>query len=94
MVDASDTAVGGVLEQLGNSNGQPLDFLSRQLRPPEWKYSAFDRDLLALYLATRHFRYFLEGRDFTAFTNHSLALSVFPPANDLSCFKRGVSRHL
>ena len=59
-VDASDVAVGAVLEQLINGVWKPLAFFSRQLHPPERKYSAFDRELLALYLAVRHFRYFLE----------------------------------
>ena len=68
--DASDVAVGAVLQQQVGDNWQPLAFFSRQLRKPELKYSAFDRELLALYLAIRHFRYFLEGRPFTAYTDH------------------------
>ena len=69
-VDASDTAVGGVLEQRVSNTWQPLAFFSRQLRKPEQRYSTFDRELLALYLAIRHFRYLLEARSFTAFTDH------------------------
>ena len=68
--DASDTAVGAVYEQLVDGVWQPLAFFSRQLRPPERKYSTFDRELLALYLAVRHFRNMLEGRPFTAFVDH------------------------
>ena len=68
--DASDTAVGAVLQQRVGQVWQPLAFFSHQLRPPEIKYSTFDRELLALYLAVRHFRYFLEGRPFTAYTDH------------------------
>ena len=34
------------------------------------KYSAFDRELLGLFLTTRHFRFLLEGRRFTAFVDH------------------------
>ena len=70
VVDASDTAVGGVLEQSVSGSWRPLAFFSRQLRPPETKYSAFDRELLAVHLAVRHFRSFLEGRNFTIFTDH------------------------
>ena len=69
-VDASDVAVGAVLQQLVHGSWKPLGFFSKQLRPPERKYSAFDRELLALYLGIRHFRYFLEGRSFVAFTDH------------------------
>ena len=68
--DASDTAVGGVLEQFVSDTWQPLAFFSRMLRPPEIKHSAFDRELLAIYLGVRHFRFFLEGRPFTIFTDH------------------------
>lgn len=69
-VDASDLAVGAVLQQLVHGSWQPLAFFSKQLRPPEKKYSAFDRELLALYLGVRHFRYFLEGREFVVYTDH------------------------
>lgn len=69
-VDASDRAVGAVLQQLVHRTWQPLGFFSKQLRPPEKKYSAFDHKLLGLYLGIRHFRYFLEGRDFVAYTDH------------------------
>ena len=68
--DASDVAIGAVLQQRINDMWVPLAFISKKLRSPETKYSAFDRELLALYLATRHFRYFLEGRSFVAFTDH------------------------
>lgn len=70
VTDASDVAVGAVLQQKVNDCWVPLAFFSRQLRDPEVKYSTFDRELLALYLAIRHFRFFLEGRPFTAFTDH------------------------
>ena len=62
--------VGGVLQQQVRGEWQPLAFFSKQLRKPELKYSAFDRELLAIYLAVRHFRYFLEGRHFPVFTDH------------------------
>lgn len=70
IVDASELAVGAVLEQYTEGSWKPLAFFSHHLRPPEQRYSAFDRELLALYLAIRHFRYFLEGRQFTAYTDH------------------------
>ena len=68
--DASDVAVGAAFEQWVDGAWQPLAFFSRQLRPNERKYSTFDRELLALYLAVRHFRGMLEGRHFTAFVDH------------------------
>lgn len=80
--DASDTAVGAVLEQFIDGSWKPLAFFSRQLRPPERKYSAFDRELLGLYLAIRHFRYFLEARPFVAFTDHKPLTFAFAKASD------------
>ena len=68
--DASDYAVGAVCEQWVNGGWQPLAFFSKQLRENERKYSTFDRELLGLFLATRHFRFLLEGRRFTAFVDH------------------------
>ena len=68
--DASDLAVGAVLQQLVRGQLQPLAFFSKQLRPPELKYSAYDRELLAIYLSIKHFNYYLEGQPVTVFTDH------------------------
>ena len=81
-VDASDVAVGAVLEQLIDGVWKPLAFFSRQLHPPERKYSAFDRELLALCLAVHHFRYFLEARPFIAYTDHKPLTLAFAKASD------------
>ncbi len=63
-------AAGVVLEQQIDGAWQPLAFFSQQFRKLERKYSTFDRELLAIYLSIRHFRYYLEGRAFTIFTDH------------------------
>ena len=68
--DASNTAVGAVLQQYKSKCWEPLGFFSKKLSDAEKKYSAFDRELLAIYLAIKHFRYFVEGRDFTIYTDH------------------------
>lgn len=68
--DASDVAIGAALQQWVANAWQPLAFFSRQLRKAELRYSAFDRELLAVYLSIRHFRYALEGRAFTVYTDH------------------------
>ncbi|BHF80747.1 hypothetical protein SprV_0702387700 [Sparganum proliferum] len=70
MVDASTVAVGAVLQQHINDSTGPLAFFSKKLSPAETRYSTFGRELLAIYLAVKHFRHFLEGRDFTIFTDH------------------------
>ena len=90
---ASGTAVGAVLEQ--NSDGsdwKPVAFFSRKLRPQEQNYSAFDRELLAANMSIRHFRYFLEGRSFTLFTDHKPLTFVISKISDP--WPPGQQRHL
>lgn len=70
MTDASDRAVGAVLQQFVNDQWQPISYFSRKLTPTETRYSTFDRELLAIYLAIKHFRHFIEGRIFTVYTDH------------------------
>ena len=69
-VDASGTHAGAVLHQGEGQSRRPLGFFSIKLEPAQQKYSAFDRELLACYLAVRHFKWILEGRVFTIFTDH------------------------
>ncbi|OBQ34264.1 MAG: hypothetical protein AN484_26765, partial [Aphanizomenon flos-aquae WA102] len=69
-VDASDSHVGGVLQQLDGNSWRPLAFFSRKLSPTESRYSTFDRELLAAHSAIKHFQFLLEGRLFTLFTDH------------------------
>ena len=56
MTDASDMAV--------------IAYFSKKLKPAETRYSAFDKELLAVYLAIKHFRHFVEGRTFHILTDH------------------------
>ena len=70
MTDASDTAVGAVLQQYVDNTWHPISFFSKKMTPAETRYSAFDRELLAVYLAIRRFRHLLEGRHFHVLTDH------------------------
>ena len=63
-------AVGAVREQNINGMWQPIAFFSKRLQPAETKYSTFSRELLAVYLAIKHFRYCLEGQQFHVLTDH------------------------
>jgi len=69
-VDALDHHMGAVLQQRTRSGMQPLLFFSKKLDSAQQKYSAFDRELLAVYLAVRHFRWALEGHQFQVLTDH------------------------
>jgi hypothetical protein len=75
-VDASDSHVGGVLQQLENRARRPLAFFSQKLSQTQARYSTFDRELLAAYTAVRHFRFLLEGRKFRILTDHKPLVSA------------------
>ena len=65
-VDATDKFCGAVLSQIDSSGSHwntSAAFFDAQKR-----YSTFDKELLAAYLAVHHFTYFLEGCPFTLYT--------------------------
>ena len=90
--DASATAVGAVLEQIVNEVHQPLAFFSKKLRSAEMHYSTFDRELLAVYLALRHFKHFLEGVSFTVRTDHRPLVTALTKKSE--AFSARQQRHL
>lgn len=69
-VDASDIAVGAVLHQITNGIAQPLGFFSKKLTDAQRKYSTYDRELLAMFMGVKYFRFMVEGRKFCIFTDH------------------------
>ncbi|GAA49140.1 transposon Ty3-G gap-Pol polyprotein [Clonorchis sinensis] len=81
-VDASNDAVGAVLQQTINNIHQPLAFFSHKLSPTESRYSTFGRELLAIYLSIRHFRHLLEGREFHVYTDHKPLTSALKATSD------------
>lgn len=68
IVDASDFAMGAVVEQFEDNLWKPVSFFSKKFNPAQSKYSTYDRELLAMYSTSKHFRYLLEGRLFTPTT--------------------------
>lgn len=71
VTDASDVAIGGVVEQvLRNGSKQPIGFYSKKLNDAQRNYSTFDKELLAVYKSIIHFDYVLEGRSFSVLTDH------------------------
>lgn len=76
-VDASNSRVGSALHQVINDKKEPLGFYSKRMTETQKKYSAYDRELLAIYQSIKHFRTQLEGREFTVFTDHKPLISMF-----------------
>lgn len=70
ITDASDTGIGAALEQKINDIWKPLAFFSRKLTPAQQRYSTYDRELTAIYESIKHFRHFVEGREFSVITDH------------------------
>ena len=70
-VDASEISCDTMLQQKDEKGVfQFLKFLSKSFTKTSVKYSTFDRESLADYLAVQHFAYFLEGRTFTLHAGH------------------------
>ena len=68
--DASDSAIGAVLQQIRDEVPEPLEFFSKTLSSAQKNYSAFDRELLAIHDSVKHFQNLLEGRTFSILTDH------------------------
>lgn len=68
--DASNVAIGAVLCQLVDGKERPIAYLSRTLSRAEENYSATSKELLAIYFATKTFRSYLYGKQFTIYTDH------------------------
>ncbi|UYV76053.1 hypothetical protein LAZ67_13002335, partial [Cordylochernes scorpioides] len=80
--DASDRAVGSVLQQLDNNNWKPIAFFSKKLNPAQCNYSTYDRELLAIYLSIKFFKHLLEAREFTILTDHKPLIYAFKQKNE------------
>ena len=63
MIDASNVVIGGVLQICLKGIWPSIAFFSRRLTPAQHKYSAFDRELLAMYLIVQHFYILLKERN-------------------------------
>jgi hypothetical protein len=83
-IDASDHAVGAVLQQRVDDTWQPLGFVSVSLNPAQRKCSAYDRELLIMYTAVKKFRYAVEGRCFIIYTDHKPLTYAFNQNPDKS----------
>ncbi|XP_071210165.1 uncharacterized protein [Salvelinus alpinus] len=72
-VDASEVGVGAVLSQRGEDKRlHPCAFFSHRLTPAERNYDVGDRELLAVKMALKEWRHWLEGasQPFQVLTDH------------------------
>lgn len=82
--DASDIAIGAVLQQLSEGVWQALGFSSRRLKPTQMRYSAYDRELLAIQSTIKHFHHWIEGTNFYVLTDHKPLTYAFAQKTDKS----------
>ena len=73
ITDASDSAVGAVLQQVLNGVRQFLAFWSKALTHSQRSWSCFKRELFACYAAIKHW----EGSDFLLNTDHKPIVKKF-----------------
>ncbi|GBN07811.1 Transposon Tf2-11 polyprotein [Araneus ventricosus] len=77
VTDCSDFAMGGVLQEISSNGPKPLGFFSKKLSPTQFKYSTYDRELLAAYSAIQNFRHLLEARVLTLYVDHKPLIFAF-----------------
>ncbi len=84
--DASDIAVGAVLQQRSSSGIMvPVRFFSRKLNKAERNYGAFDRELLSACLAVKGFAHILDnGIPFQLATDHLPLVNAIPTMKEPS----------
>jgi hypothetical protein len=79
--------MGAVLQRVQNA-WQPLAFFSKKLNLAQQKYIAYERELLAIYKAVKHFRHMLGARHFIIFTNHKPITHAFRQKQDKCSLKQ------
>ena len=82
VTDASDDAAGAVIQQEIDGIIQPLGFFLRAFSRTARKYSPFDRELTAILMALKHFRYYLKSRNFTIYTDQKPIVAVIQSEAD------------
>jgi transposase InsO family protein len=70
-VDASDYAIGGVLQQDQGNGLQPVAFYSRKLKAAELNYEVHDKEMLGVILSLKHWRAYVHNNQTLAIkTDH------------------------
>ena len=81
--DSSGFALGCVLLQDQGNGWLPVAYESRKLNPAEKNYPVHEQELLAFIHALKHWRHYLLGRHFDAYTDHE-SLKYFQTQPHLS----------
>ena len=79
--DASNFGIGAALHQMIDDEPVPIGFFSKKLSQTQSRYSAFDRELLAVYYSTLHFRHYIDGRNVLVLSDHKPLVNAFKSKN-------------
>ena len=79
--DASSIGIGACLLQYEDHIPYPISFASRKLNPTEVKYSAIEKECLALVWGVHRFNYYLLGKEFFIECDHQ-PLSFLQKSNN------------
>uniref|UniRef100_A0A5S6Q436 RNA-directed DNA polymerase n=1 Tax=Trichuris muris TaxID=70415 RepID=A0A5S6Q436_TRIMR len=85
VADASDAAIGAVIQQFQDYRWVPIAFHSKNLTDTQVRWSTGDKELFALVSAVRRFRYLLEGRqNLQLCTDHKPLIHAFTSTTERS----------
>jgi hypothetical protein len=73
ITDASMSAMGAILQQRVKNASHHLTF-SKKLKPVQQKYITYNHELVAIYMAVKHFCHMLEARHFESLPSTSPSL--------------------
>jgi len=90
--DASEKAYGGHIYQLRNGAELTLGYHSKTYTVAQNKYSAGEKELLAIVSCTEHFHYFLFGRHFQVFSDHMPLTYLLTKTNPSKRLQRWMER--
>lgn len=76
LVDASNIAVAGILEQQEESGWRAVSYFGQKLNKHEKNYTVSEKECLAVILAVQKYKHFLEGRSFVIVSDHHALCSL------------------
>jgi hypothetical protein len=77
MCDASDYAVGAVLDQSKDKKHYAISYASNTLTGPQLNYGTTEKELLAVVFAIKKFRSYLVGAKVIVYTNRATLKYLF-----------------
>ena len=69
--DASDYATGAMLTQGEGEDERPIAYMSRKMIDAQTRYTTTEKECLAILLAVKHFRCYVDGVRFKIITDHA-----------------------